>query len=204
MRWLKYAVLGVFLAGAGYLFADGQPALALSRGPFLEHTGAPGEQTCQTVCHRTYALNSGLGHVEIAGLPAQYAPGATYPVTVRVSDPKASRWGFEITAVADDGTDGGSFSNNQDLKVQALGPSIKLKRFYAEHTELGTYQGQAGGAEWTLSWKAPAEDKGPITLYAAGNAANSDHTDFYDYIYTTSATVESLRRTVRVTLASPS
>src|SRR3954466_8651337 len=108
MRTLKLSVLGLLLLGALVVVFDGGDTSALSRGPFLEHANAPGEQNC-TQCHRTYALDSGPGRVEILGLPAQYAPSQIYPVTVRVTDPAAREWGFQITAVTDDGAACGFF-----------------------------------------------------------------------------------------------
>ncbi|HQR37532.1 MAG TPA: FG-GAP-like repeat-containing protein, partial [Blastocatellia bacterium] len=87
--------------------------------------------------------------------------------------------------------------------VQALGPAMRLARFYAEHTILGNYDGQRGSVEWQMNWKAPSSDLGPVTFYAAGNAANGDHTDFFDYIYTTNVTIDGLKRIVHVSLTDP-
>ncbi|HQR40146.1 MAG TPA: hypothetical protein PLF26_17320, partial [Blastocatellia bacterium] len=142
MNRQKVLVVGFVFAGLAAVIAATDPAYALSRGPFLERTGAPEEQTCVT-CHRTYPLDSGPGHVEVLGLPAQYQPSQTYPITVRITDPVASRWGFQITAITDDEAAAGFF---QTLTpgVQALGPSMRLGRFYAEHTILGNYDGQRG------------------------------------------------------------
>lgn len=201
MRTTKLLVVAGFLAGLVFVILAAPDAEALSRGPFLERSGAPGEQTC-VACHRTYPINSGAGRVEILDLPAQYQPGQTYPVRVRVSDPLASEWGFQITAVADDGSAAGFFqTESQD--VQALGPSQRYGRFYAEHTIFGVYPGQRQSAEWRFLWKAPYEDLGPVTFYATGNAANGDHTDFYDYIYSTAVSIDGQRRIVRVRLVAP-
>lgn len=202
MRILKLsaiALVGFLTCLAAY---DGNDANALSRGPFLEFTAAPGENNC-TKCHRTYPLDSGTGKVEIVGLPEQYVPSQTYPVKVRVTDEQAREWGFEITAITDDGAACGSFRSEQ-LAVQALGPSQQFGRFYALQTIFGVYAGQTGSAEWDFFWKAPATDLGPATFYATGNAANGDHTDFFDYIYSTSVTIDGQRRTVRVALVTPS
>ncbi len=201
MKLLKSFALLAFAISAIILMTSTESADALSTGPFLERTGAPSEVACNT-CHRTYPLDSGPGRVAIEGLPEQYTPGQTYPVTVRVADPLAKKWGFQITAIDELGHAAGFFQSNT-LSVSALGPSQRLGRYYAQHTLTGTYDGSRGEVSWSLVWKAPSTDLGPVTFYAAGNAANGDHTDFYDYIYTTSVTIDGLRRFVRVRLESP-
>lgn len=193
IRLAQLVVVVVFL---------GATALALSYGPPLEYTGAPGEDNC-THCHTTNALNTGLGAVFVEGLPERYEPGRTYAVTVRVTHPTARRWGFQVTAIRDDGAGAGIFQSDQNSGVQALGPSLRHGRFYAEQSRNGLFDGQTGAAAWTFSWRAPESDVGPITFYAIGNATNGDNTDFYDWVYTTSVTVEGQRPTVRVRLVAP-
>lgn len=201
MKLLKSLTLVLFAVVGLIATVSLESAHALSTGPFLERTGAPDEQTCNS-CHRTYPLDSGPGRVAIEGLPTQYTPGQTYPVTVRVADPVAKDWGFQITAITEEGQAAGFFQSNT-IAIAALGPSMRLGRFYAQHTLNGTYDGVRGEVSWALFWKAPSQDLGPVTFYAAGNAANGDHTDFYDYIYTTNVTIDGLRRFVRVRLESP-
>ena len=202
MRRIKLLVIAGLLAVLWLASGGDRDARALSRGPFLERSGAPGEETCVS-CHRTYPLDSGAGRVEILDLPERYTPGLEYAIRVRVTDPLARQWGFQVTAIAEDGSAAGFFRTETET-VQAVGPSQRLGRFYAHQTLLGTYPGQTGAAEWRLRWKAPAEDLGPVTFYAAGNAANGDHTDFFDYVYTSHATVDGERRNVRVRLDAPS
>lgn len=198
MKRVKLCVLFALLALAWFASGDDRAARALSRGPFLERTAAPGEETCNA-CHRTYPLDSGPGSVEILDLPERYAPATLYPIRVRVADPIASQWGFEITAIDEEGAAAGFFQTSTET-VLAVGPSQRYGRFYAHQTLSGTYPGLRVAAEWTFFWKSPATDLGPVTLYAAGNAANGDHTDFFDYVYTTNATVDGQRRNVRVIL----
>lgn len=201
MRILKLLTLLAFSAFFLVATSSWQPAGALSTGPFLERTGAPDEVACNT-CHRTYPLDSGPGRVMIEGLPSQYTPGQVYPVTVRLADPLAKIWGFQITAITEEGHAAGFFQT-ETVAISALGPSLRLGRFYAEHTANGTYDGSRGEVSWNFKWKAPSSDLGPVTFYAAGNGGNGDHTDFYDYIYTTNVTIDGLMRNVRVRLESP-
>src|SRR6266542_4030036 len=58
-------------------------------------------------------------------------------------------------------------------------------RQYIEHSFTGTFQDQRNGASWSFKWTAPAEDIGPVTMYAAGNQANNDGNNSGDQIYTT-------------------
>jgi hypothetical protein len=169
-------------------------AVANSTGPPLAHTGAPridsrnAEPTCNTSgCHQGNPMNSN-GTLEILGLPATYSPGATYPATVRLTSTATQgsvtrRWGFEITAVRlSDGLGSGTFTS----------PGLRIETFngrtYVTHQVDDLHPGEAGPAEWTMSWTAPAQDEGDIGFYAAGNAANGNATATGDFIYTTSET----------------
>src|SRR5262249_13884214 len=69
-------------------------------------------------------------------------------------------------------------------------------------TQQGTDLGTADGTEWTFDWIAPNADVGPVTFYAAGNAANGDDIPLGDYIYTTIASIGGPSDPV-VTLISP-
>ena len=72
-------------------------------GPF------PGEGSCaKSGCHDSTPANSGPGSVVIFinGSPAsefRYTPGETVPLTVRVADPAAGRWGFQLSTRPPDG-----------------------------------------------------------------------------------------------------
>jgi uncharacterized repeat protein (TIGR01451 family) len=185
---LKLLVLLVFTAGLlAFLLTDnhagGSIAHAYSAGPPAGHTGAPGEFTCAE-CHTAQVVGNGSFSINA---PQSYVPGQTYQITVNHinSDPTRLRWGFELTALADDQTKAGNLqsANNQTQILDNEGPAGS--RQYIEHTALGTFQGQQGGANWTFNWTAPATDVGNVTFYAAGNQANNDSNSTGDYIYTT-------------------
>jgi uncharacterized repeat protein (TIGR01451 family) len=184
---LKLLVLLVFTAGLlAFLLTDNHAsriAQAYSAGPPAGHTGAPGEFTCAE-CHTAQVVGNGSFSINA---PQSYVPGQTYQITVNHvnSDPTRLRWGFELTALADDQTKAGNLqsANNQTQILNNDGPGGS--RQYVEHTALGTFQGQQGGANWTFNWTAPATDVGNVTFYAAGNQANNDGNSTGDYIYTT-------------------
>ena len=166
-----------------------------SYGPAPRVTGAPGDnaRAC-TQCHTTNALNSGPGSVKIllqAG--AVYVPGVKQRVMVQVSDPNQERWGFELSArlnsdlekgQAGDLTPVDSFTQviceDSAPKPCASGPA------FIEHTSAGTRLGTKGSAIFQFDWTPPAANAGPITFYAAGNAANGNGSPTGDQIYTTS------------------
>jgi uncharacterized repeat protein (TIGR01451 family) len=184
---LKLLVLLVFTAGfLAVLLTDNHAssiAHAYSAGPPAGHTGAPGEFTCAE-CHTAQVVGNGTFTINA---PPNYVPGQTYQITVNHlnNDPTRLRWGFELTALADDQTKAGNLqsANNQTQILDNEGPAGS--RQYVEHTALGTFQGQQGGASWTFNWTAPAADVGNVTFYAAGNQANNDGNSTGDYILTT-------------------
>jgi len=158
--------------------------LAFSSGPPDGRTGAPDELTCANGCHTSFVLNSGPGSVEIDA-PSVYEPGMTYAIAVSVMQMGQMRWGFELTVLDDNGEQAGDlFSPDANTQVSA-----SLGREYVKHTTVGTMAGQLDGNTFMFEWTAPEFDSGPITFYAAGNAANGDFTNQNDYIYTTSTQV---------------
>ncbi len=175
----------LLLVSACFLTAASQ-ASAYSGNPPNAKTGAPGEGNC-TQCH-SGSLNSGNGSFQISATPSTYTPGQVYTVTVTLSDPGQSRWGFELTAL--DGTDAfsqasGAFTITDGANTQ-LGYDAGLNREYVKQTSSGTYNGTSNGpVSWQVQWTAPNDATPPVTFYAAGNAANGGGSSG-DYIYTTS------------------
>ncbi|MCB1162072.1 MAG: choice-of-anchor V domain-containing protein [Candidatus Krumholzibacteriia bacterium] len=163
---------------------DVEMAMAYPWGPFNGKTGAPGEGTCRD-CHGSFPLDSGSGSfgescVSGAG---QYVPGDTYTICIDLSDPQASRWGFEITLLDAAGDQAGTLTP-VDGNTQ-VGDSLIAghQRQYGKHTLAGTAAGTTGGHSWMMEWQAPATGTGTVTLYGMGNAANNDDTILNDYIY---------------------
>ncbi len=155
-------------------------ALAYSGGPPDGRTGAPGELTCQNSCHSTFPLNSGDGTLTISG-PAQYQPDMTYSITIELSDPGQSRWGFEITPL-----DIGTVTITDAANTQL---STSNGKSYVKHTSTGTFSGNSNGpVSWSFDWTAPSSPPDSIIFYAAGNAANNNGNNSGDYIYSTSFT----------------
>ena len=176
---ITFAVLGLVYVLAGDAIVPSTKAF--SAGPPPGHTGAPGELTCAN-CH----VGPTSGGTFVITPPANYAPGQTYQIVVRHTNPDQTRdrWGFQLTALHGGTNMAGSFATT-NVFTQVVGG---VDRDYIEHTEAGTFSGSTTTVAWTFNWTAPATDVGQVTFYAAGNQANGDGTPSGDRILTTTAT----------------
>ena len=164
----------LFAVSSGSVFA-------FSFDPPDEKTGAPNESTCaQTGCHTGNDLNASGGSVMLT-VPETYIPNEVYTIVVNLSRAGQSRWGFEMTALDADGARAGSFKADDAANTQVSETNSKQ---YIQHTSIGTAQGTNDTHSWEFEWTAPDADMGPITFYAAGNAANGDGSPAGDYIHT--------------------
>lgn len=157
-------------------------AFAFSAGPLDELTGAPNEENC-TQCHVGNTLNDADGSLMLT-IPGTYEPNEIYAVVVNLSRTGQSKWGFEMTALDGDGARAGSFAADDAANTQVSEANSKQ---YIKQTFDGTATGTDDAHSWEFQWTAPDADIGPITFYAAGNAANADFGITGDYIYTTKA-----------------
>lgn len=192
-RNCKLFIISLALMFAAYSFLNQHKVSASASGPSPSFTNAPGEGNC-TACHTSFAPNSGIGSIVITGLPAKYTPNQTIPITVTVTDSRQVVYGFELTAIDSQGRNAGTLLNTTGQSAQmqtVLGLVGGNMRNYIEHNSNGILPPQFDFKSWTFNWKAPATRAGRLTLYAAGNAANSDGTPIGDYIYTTSASTTS-------------
>ncbi|MBI4854193.1 MAG: IPT/TIG domain-containing protein [Acidobacteria bacterium] len=173
---------------------------AFSSSPPTSNTGAPGEGSCSN-CHR--GTNSPPGNVRITGLPQSYEAGRQYNLTVTVSETGKMRWGFQITALRDDGSAAGTFTVTDSSRTQLLNGSVGGRtRMYVQHTVNGTQRGTRDTASFNLSWTAPTSDVGRITFYAAGNAANGDSSSGGDNVYLTNVAISGAPATPAPTLSN--
>jgi len=176
-------------------------SLGYSNGPPDHMAGDPPDEYDCTVCHSNFPVNSGDGILSLEGVPAGYSPGASYLLTVRLTDPGQSRWGFEVTALDPDGNEGGVLVATSD-SVQVSGDPSDGERDYLKHTLLGTRPGTASG-RWLVGWDAPPVDVGPVTFYLAGNATNDNGSTAGDYVYTVVATTDGTVGVAPVAAVAP-
>lgn len=161
----------------------GSLLLAFSGGPPTERTGDFGELTCME-CHTGNTLNASGGSFAITGVPAEYQPGQTYPITVSIQKSGQSRWGFELAVrVVSSGLQAGTLATtDSNTQIDSAG-GIQ----YIMHSSAGTHP-RANSGSWTFNWTAPATARGVVRFGAAGNAANNNGTNQGDFIYTATAT----------------
>ena len=166
-----------------------------SSGAPASHTGAPGEPSCSTAgCHDDNSVNAGTASLTIdAGTMTKYAPGQTYPIKVRITDPSVTRFGFQILALANSNNSNiGTFQITDSQRTQMVQNESKLlDRRYVTYTFNGTDAVSDGTGEWTVNWKAPSSNVGPITFYASGVSANDNETDKGDHVYTTNVVIQA-------------
>lgn len=155
-------------------------------GPSLRSSGSPlsSAKTCaQTGCHAG-TVNSGSGSLEISGL-TEYTPGEKYTINVNVNDESSSKFGFQAIATDNDDKAVGTIAVVGKTEIQTIGGDD-----YVQHSEPG-----ASGS-FSFEWTAPSEDVGDITIYAAGNASNSDNTTSGDKIYSSSLTLKATETSI--------
>ncbi len=142
-------------------------------------TGGFGEPNCQ-LCHFGGELNEPAGSLTIEGLPERYTPGQAYRLIVRLRRPQMAAAGFQLSIRTAAGAQAGTLApaDSGRAKVEAA-RGIQ----YAGHTEPGSRVSTPGAAEWPLLWTAPATQAGLLTLSAAANAADGDHSPLGDYVY---------------------
>jgi hypothetical protein len=164
-----------------------------SSGAPPSHTGAPGEKTCATAgCHDDNRINSGTAQLslELGEGEKTFIPGHTYPVKVKITDPKVNRFGFQIVALETKSLrDMGSFLISDSTRTKVVTNQYDLKdRNYITYTFNGTDAVKEGLGEWTINWTAPTDAKKAITFYLAAVSGNDDMTDKGDKVYTSSYT----------------
>lgn len=182
------------------------PIILVSR-PFASQiearaTGAPfpGETSCaKSGCHDSSLANAGPGSVAVLinGSPASeflYTPGETVPVTVRVADPAAGRWGFQLSTRPPDGCTQAGTLAPADGDVSIISDAGMFSPCALSTIDFAVHNVAKFGpseATFLVNWTAPVSDIGPIVFAAAGNAANGNTTRFGDNIYTVQETVQA-------------
>ena len=170
--WAVLLLLFAVSAGSAFAFSI--------QAPPAEKTGATNEGTCID-CHAGNALNDSDGSLMLT-IPETYTPSEVYTIVVNLSRAGQSKWGFQMTALDADGARAGSFATDAAEDTQLSDANGKQ---YIQHTTDGTAAGTEDKHSWEFQWTAPDADIGPITFYAAGNAANNNSLATGDYIYTT-------------------
>lgn len=179
------ALAALLAAGA---LASPAAARRLSDRPPPAHTGGFGEPTC-TVCHADGAVDDARGTITLEGLPASYAPGERYVLTVSLAHPDLRVGGFQLSARY---ARGGKASMQAgmlralDDRVDVTTPQ-ELPVQYARQTAAGLIPAgpDAKRISWRVEWTAPS-DGGSVVFHVAANVGNDDASPLGDIVYTRS------------------
>jgi len=153
--------------------------LAYSSGPPNGMSGRPGEGTC-LACHS--GSSGSPDSSNLLGLqPTGYTSDSLYTLTLTVNYAGQQRWGFELTAVDAAGSPVGQLVVLDPVNTQYDTSQVGGYQ-YIKHTSAGTFPGQAGQANWTIGWRAPAAGAGAVTFYWCCNAANNNNSNSGDTI----------------------
>ena len=176
----------VIIALSFLLLFAGQEIYSNRSAAPVARSGGAGESTCAvSTCHGG-TPNTGPGEVAITSTATnnQYSPGATYTISVTVTQSALVRYGFEILVGHHSG-----FNATQGtiLITNATGTQLITsgQKKYVTHRTAGTI-GTTGTHTWSFDWVAPVSGMGDLGFYVAGNATNDNNAKTGDLIYTSS------------------
>jgi len=164
-------------------------ASAFKEGPYPNVTGGFGERSCH-LCHLDNPVNAPGGSLTLEGVPAAYAAGQTYPITVRVAREDVRRAGFEIAARFASGRLKGRQAGSWrvlDARAQLVPGAVDRALTFVQHNLAGSRTTTPGSNTWTIEWTAPSPVSAPVQFNVAANASNNDDSPLGDYIYLRSA-----------------
>jgi uncharacterized protein (TIGR03437 family) len=180
-------------------------ALAYEYGPLPRYTAAPGDdpKACASAgCHTSNSnggpINAGGGSVTATfpGGSLTYTPGGPpIMITVTVTDPANTGYGFQMTARLDSDLANGQAGDftagaNQIVLCDSGSPKMVGKaclEFIEHNYQPGT--AVKSTAPYTFSWTPPATNVGPVHFYVAGNAVTGKlplAASGADHVYTAS------------------
>ena len=131
------------------------------------YTSAPGDGVCSQ-CHTDN--NTSLdGDYTVTGIPVDIEANTTYTVDIQLTNPNgnASRGGFQILALDEDNTQGGTWSN------ASTGSVLKtvIGKTYLGHQGSQSFPA-SNELNWTADWTAPDEEDATFNFYAVSILAN--------------------------------
>lgn len=144
--------------------------LSNASNPPNGRTGAPGDGVCQG-CHNPPSTSI-TGLLEISGVPSTIDPNTTYTLEVisELTSGSATRAGFQMVALDENGDNAGTLSNaGASSTITTAGA-----RTYFEHSPSVNFNG-GSTVSWTVDWTSPAgPNNEDITFYAASILANGN------------------------------
>ena len=152
----------VALAGAG-------SAAAYPEGAPWGAANPEAAESCSD-CHYDYEPVHDSSALSIAGLPRIAVAGTSYEFRLRFAPDSAAIAGFQLLAAAE--RDAGSIRSD-DPAVESIGAASRSTMPAAA----------AGGACWTVRWRAPQDGGAVVTLHLAAAEANDDQSPLGDRIH---------------------
>ncbi len=136
-----------------------------SSGGIVGKTGSPSETTCAT-CH---SGGNGISGVTISASPVfvagTYVPGQTYTISIDVSNPNFSFFGFDAEILNTSNTNAGTMTTGFG--------GVQFGNFgLRKNATHSTPKTGSGSASFSFEWVAPVG--GQVKIYAAGNAINGN------------------------------
>jgi len=168
----------------GFIFLH-QKSVTYTGGAPGGYTNAPSESNC-TSCHGGSLQTSGTNFNNISltnnFTGGGYIPDSTYTLTLNYTHSGKNKFGYQLTCLDNSNKIAGSFStisgnNKSFINSSTISGSV---RNYMGQTSTGS--SGSGSATWSFKWKAPATNKGTLTIYAVVNATNSSSSTSGDVI----------------------
>lgn len=143
-------------------------------------------RTCSSAnggCHGGGGVSFQTGLVTSTIPDCGYIGGQTYTMTVYVTSPNRTKFGFSISPQLSNGNTAGTI-------VASVGTQLNGSGRYLTHTLAGTAQTGANERTWVFQWTAPSTGSGTVIFYAAVNATNSNNANSGDLIFNSTLTVD--------------
>jgi hypothetical protein len=99
-------------------------------------------------------VNAAPGRVSIEGVPATFAPGQRYTLTITLQRTGMKLGGFQLAArFTDGGAQAGTLAASPD-EGERVGVESQGGIQYAGQKKAGVSAGAEGAARWTVEWTA--------------------------------------------------
>jgi hypothetical protein len=136
-------------------------------------------------CHAgSSTLRTGLINSNVPS--TGYVPGETYTFTIQITEAGISKWGFQVSPQADNGTLLGTLTLTDANQTRfAAGGGSK----YVTHTTAGN-SGSIGNKSWTFDWTAPSAGTGDVKFYTYVMASNNNGSTSEDLLFRESVTFQ--------------
>jgi uncharacterized protein (TIGR03437 family) len=183
-------LVGVFLPTPAWAHNNPQPdsdAIYTGYSPL-------GDSSC-TICHGTGKTGSVKLVFNGSSSAATYAPGATIPIQITVTDtgsPTRQVWGFELATRFTNGKQAGTLAaTNVGCPASDSNCTHTLTNIFGQSgitviTHNNAVNQPGTTFTFTVNWTAPAAGSGQVLFTAAGNAGSGNTNDQNtDHIYLT-------------------